>query len=126
MFGILRDTVSEKQACWTNPALNGVRWRGGWNLVQKTVDGAYDWSGSGRRPGTRAETRKTAWHLVCGANGTAQGLEAAGCKFVQLSYGKIPWINDPVFMAKWKDFIKLRARDMTARLTTLRWAASAE
>jgi hypothetical protein len=25
MFDILRDTVSEKQACWTNPAINGVR-----------------------------------------------------------------------------------------------------
>jgi hypothetical protein len=31
MFDILGDTVTEKQACWTNLAINGVRWRGGWN-----------------------------------------------------------------------------------------------
>jgi hypothetical protein len=23
----------------------GVRWRGGWNRIQKTVDGPYDWAG---------------------------------------------------------------------------------
>ena len=37
------------------------------------------------------------------------GLEAAGCKFVQLSYGKVPWVNDPVFLSKWSDFIKAAA-----------------
>ena len=45
IFDILSDTVSESQPCWTNPAIDGVRWRGGWNRVQRKVDGPYDWSG---------------------------------------------------------------------------------
>ena len=30
----------------------------------------------------------------------SEGLEAAGCKFVKMSYGKVPWITDPLFLAK--------------------------
>ena len=106
MFGLLRDTVSEKQPCWTNPALNGVRWRGGWNLVQKTVDGPYDWSGPDAALALAQKHGKQLGISFVALMAPPAGLEAAGCKFVQLSYGKIPWINDPVFMAKWKDFIK--------------------
>jgi hypothetical protein len=106
MFGLLRDTVSEKQGCWTNPALNGVRWRGGWNLVQKTVDGPYDWSGPDAALALAQKHGKQLGISFVALMAPPEGLEAAGCKFVQLSYAKIPWINDPVFMAKWKDFIK--------------------
>ena len=35
MFDILSDQVSESQPCWNNPAIDGVRWRGGWNRIQK-------------------------------------------------------------------------------------------
>jgi len=46
MFDILSDQVSESQPCWNNPAIDGVRWRGGWNRIQKTVDGGLPtWRG---------------------------------------------------------------------------------
>lgn len=106
MFGLLRDTVSEKQACWTNPALNGVRFRSGWNLVQKKVDGPYDWSGPDAAVALAQKHGKQLGISFVALMAPPEGLEAAGCKFVQLSYGRIPWINDPVFLAKWTAFIK--------------------
>jgi hypothetical protein len=106
MFSILTDNVSEEQACWTNPAINGVRWRSGWNRVQKTVDGPYDWSGPDAALALAQKHGKQIGISFVALMAPPEGLEAAGCKFVQLSYGKIPWINDPVFLAKWTDFIK--------------------
>jgi hypothetical protein len=106
MFDILRDTVSEDQACWTNPAINGVRWRGGWNRVQKTVDGSYDWSGPDAAVALAQKHGKQIGISFVALMAPPEGLEAAGCKFVQLSYARIPWINDPVFLAKWTAFIK--------------------
>jgi hypothetical protein len=106
MFGILRDTVSETQPCWNNPALDGVRWRGGWNRVQKKVDGPYDWSGPDAALALAQKHGKQLGISFVALMAPPDGLEAAGCKFVQLSYGKVPWINDPVFLAKWSDFIK--------------------
>src|SRR5216110_2309749 len=47
IFDLLRgkgERMGENMPCWRNPVINGVRWRGGWNRVQRTVDGAYDWS----------------------------------------------------------------------------------
>ena len=106
MFGILTDTASEKQAFWTNPAINGVRWRSAWNRVQKTVDGPYDWSGPDAALALAQKHGKQLGISFVALMAPPDGLEAAGCKFAQLSYGKIPWINDPVFLAKWTDFIK--------------------
>ena len=106
MFDLLRDSVSENQPCWTNPAINGVRWRGGWNLVQRTVDGPYDWSGPDAAVALAQKHGKQIGISFVALKAAPEGLEAAGCKFVQLSYGRIPWINDRVFLAKWTAFIK--------------------
>lgn len=106
MFGLLRDTASESQRCWSNPALDGVRFRSGWNLVQKKVDGPYDWSGPDAALALAQKHGKQLGISFVALMAPPEGLEAAGCKFVQLSYGKVPWINDPVFLAKWSDFIK--------------------
>jgi hypothetical protein len=106
VFDILRDTVSESQPCWTNPAIDGVRWRGGWNRVQKKVDGPYDWSGPDAALALAQKHGKQIGISFVALMAPPEGLEAAGCKFVQMSYGRVPWINDPVFLAKWSDFIK--------------------
>ena len=106
MFGILTDRVSETQPCWNNPALDGVRWRSGWNRVQKKVDGPYDWSGPDAALALAQKHGKQIGISFVALMAPPDGLEAAGCKFVQLSYGRLPWINDPVFLAKWSDFIK--------------------
>jgi len=106
MFDILRDRASENQACWRNPAIDGVRWRGGWNRVQRTVDGPYDWSGPDAAVALAQRHGKQIGISFVALMAPPDGLEAAGCKFVQLSYGRIPWINDPVFLAKWTAFIK--------------------
>jgi hypothetical protein len=106
IFDIVPDTVTERHACWTNPAINGVRWRGGWNRVQKTVDGSYDWSGPDAAVALAQKHGKQIGISFVALMAPPEGLEAAGCKFVQLSYGRIPWINDPVFLAKWTAFIK--------------------
>ena len=106
IFDILSDTVSESQACWANPAIDGVRWRGGWNRVQKKVDGPYDWSGPDAALALAQKHGKQIGISFVALMAPPEGLEAAGCKFVRLSYGNVPWINDPVFLAKWSDFIK--------------------
>ena len=106
IFDIHGDRLSENQACWTNPAINGVRWRGGWSRVQRTVDGPYDWSGPDAALALAQKHGKQIGLSFVALMAPPEGLEAAGCKFVQLSYGRIPWINDPVFLAKWTAFIK--------------------
>ena len=106
IFDILSDTVSDSQPCWTNPAIDGVRWRGGWNRVQRKVDGPYDWSGPDAALTLAQRHGKQIGISFVALMAPPEGLEAAGCKFVQLSYGKVPWVNDPVFLAKWSDFIK--------------------
>ena len=106
IFDIVTDTVSERQPCWNNPAVDGVRWRGGWNRVQKTVDGPYDWSVPDAAVALAQKHGKQIGISFVALMAPPAGLEAAGCKFVQLSYGKVPWINDPVFLAKWSDFTK--------------------
>ena len=106
IFDILRDTVSETQPCWTNPAIDGVRWRGGWNRVQKKVGGPYDWSGPDAALALAQKHGKRLGISFVALMAPPEGLEAAGCKFVELGYGKVPWINDPVYLAKWSDFIK--------------------
>jgi hypothetical protein len=106
IFDIVTNTVSERQACWNNPAVDGVRWRGGWNRVQKKVDGPYDWSVPDAAVALAQKHGKQIGISFVALMAPPEGLEATGCKFVQLSYGKVPWINDPVFLAKWSDFIK--------------------
>ena len=106
IFDLLSDKVSEAQPCWTNPAIDGVRWRGGWNRIQKRVDGPYDWSGPDAALALAQKHGKQIGMSFVALMAPPEGLEAAGCKFVQLSYGKIPWMNDPVFLTKWSDFIK--------------------
>ena len=106
IFDIRSDKVSESQPCWTNPVIDGVRWRGGWNRVQRKVDGPYDWSGPDEALALAQKHGKQIGMSFVALMAPPEGLEAAGCKFVQLSYGKVPWINDPVFLAKWSDFIK--------------------
>jgi hypothetical protein len=106
IFDIVTGTVSESQACWTNTAIDGVRWRGGWNWVQKKVDGPYDWSGPDAALALAQKHGKQIGISFVALMAPPEGLEAAGCKFVQLSYGNVPWINHPVFLAKWLDFIR--------------------
>jgi hypothetical protein len=100
------NTVSPSDPCWTNPAIDGVRWRGGWNRVQSKVGGPYDWSVPDAAVALAQKHGKQIGVSFVALMALPSGLEAAGCKFVQLSYGKVPWINDPVFLAKWIDFIK--------------------
>ena len=106
IFDLMSDQVSESQPCWTNPAIDGVRWRGGWNRIQKRVDGPYDWSGPDAALALAQKHGKQIGMSFVALMAPPEGLEAAGCKFVQLSYGSVPWMNDPVFLAKWSDFIK--------------------
>jgi hypothetical protein len=106
IFDVHNDRSGENQRCWTNPAIDGVRWRGGWNRVQRTVDGPYDWSGPDAAVALAQKHGKQIGLSFVALMAPPEGLEAAGCKFVQLSYGRIPWINDPVFLAKWTAFIK--------------------
>jgi len=109
IFDLLRgkgERMSENMACWRNPVINGVRWRGGWNRVQRRVDGDYDWSEPDAAVALAQQHNKQIGISFVALMAPPEGLEAAGCKFVQLSYGRVPWINDPVFLAKWTAFIK--------------------
>jgi len=109
VFDLLRgkdETVSASDPCWTNPAIDGVRWRSGWNRVQKKIDGPCDWSAPDAAVALAHKNGKQIGISFVALTAAPDGLEAAGCKFAQLSYGKIPWINDPVFLSKWTDFIK--------------------
>jgi hypothetical protein len=106
IFDLLTDTSGQNRACWTNHAIDGVRWRGTWNHVQREVNGPYDWSVPDAAVALAQRHGKQIGLSFAALMAPPEGLEAAECKFVQLSYGRIPWINDPVFLAKWTTFIK--------------------
>ena len=106
IFDLLTNTAGKNRPCWTNPAINGIRWRGAWNQVQSKVDGPYDWSIPDEAVALAKKHGKQIGLSFAALMAPPEGLEAAGCKFVQLSYGKVPWINDPVFLAKWTAFIR--------------------
>ncbi len=106
IFQLFRDQIGDSDPCWTNPAIDGVRFRSGWNWVQKKVDGPYDWSGPDHALALAQKHGKQIGISFVALMAPPDGLEAAGCKFVDLSYGHVPWINDPVYLQKWTDFIK--------------------
>lgn len=72
----------------------------------KKVDGPYDWSGPDQALALAQKHGKQIGISFVAIIAPPDGLEAAGCKFVDLSYGHVPWINDPVYPQKWTDFIK--------------------
>src|SRR5207247_8713434 len=78
IFDILSDTVSEPQPCWTSPAIDGVRWRGGWNRVQRIVDGPYDWSGPDEALALAQSHGKQIGMSFVALMAPPEGLEAAG------------------------------------------------
>lgn len=106
IFQLFRDQIGDSDPCWTNPAIDGVRFRSGWNWVQKKVDGPYDWSGPDQALALAQKHGQQIGISFVALMAPPDGLEAAGCKFVDLSYGHVPWINDPVYLQKWTDFIK--------------------
>jgi len=85
---------------FTNAAVDGVRLRMGWNKIQPTLNSAIDWTEPDRAV---ANAKKNGKQIKLGiaflaAESNPTGFEEAGCKMVQLSIGKIPWINDPIFL----------------------------
>jgi hypothetical protein len=87
---------------FTNAAMDGVRVRMGWNEIQADVNSDPDWSQPDR---ALADAQRNGKQIGMGfaalsADSNPTGLEAAGCKMVDLSSGRVPWINDPVFLDK--------------------------
>lgn len=94
-------------AGFTNTAVDGVRLRMGWNEIQPKIGDPYNWSQPDR---ALADAQKNHKEIGMGFaalsdESNPQGLEEAGVQMVDLSSGRVPWINDPKFLELYSQFV---------------------
>lgn len=103
----LLDRNFNDTAGFTNDAMDGVRLRMGWNEVQPSVGAPYDWSKPDRALDNAQKNGKQIGMGFAALSDEANpaGLEAAGCQMVDLSSGRVPWVNDPKFLELYGKFV---------------------